>query len=155
MKEFIDELDIKILNILLKDAKKPYAEIGKQLFVSPGTVHVRVKKMADQGIITGSQITVDHTRLGYDVTAYLGIYLAKSNMYEEVKKALKQIPEIITADYTTGVYSIFAKVRCKDTNHLKEIISEGIQNIEGIQRTETFISLESSIDRPMLLPEKN
>jgi len=155
MKEIVDELDLKILNILLKDAKRPYAEIGKQLFVSGGTVHVRVKKLADLGVITGSQVTIDHTKLGYDISAYLGIYLAQSNMYNHVSQSLRKIPEIISADYTTGVYSIFAKVRCKDTNHLKEIISNSIQSIDGIQRTETFISLESSIERPMLLPEKD
>ncbi len=147
----LDETDTKLLNILQKDAKMPYAEIGKKLFVSQGTVHLRIKKLTEAGIITGSRITVDPVKLGYGVCAYLGIYLSQSKMYEHVSERLKQIPEIISADYTTGVYSIFAKVRCKSTEHLKNVLSNHIQNIEGIQRTETFISLESRIDRPVLL----
>lgn len=149
----VDDTDIKILNILLKDAKMPYAAIGKKLFISPGTVHLRVKKMTDAGIIKGTIALVDNAKLGYGVLAYLGIYLSQSKMYPHVSSELMKITEIVSADYTTGVYSIFAKVRCRDTNHLKDILSSKIQGIEGIQRTETFISLESKIERPLELPE--
>ena len=147
----IDELDLQILSILMEDAKTPYTEIGKKLFVSGGTIHVRMKKLQDLGIVRGAYLNVDHVLLGYDLSAFLGIYLKESSMYNSVIESLKQIPEVVSAHYTTGVYSIFARVICKDTDHLRKVLSLKVQKIQGIQRTETFISLEESIQRPVTL----
>jgi len=151
MSDKIDDLDYKILRILMRDAKIPYTDIAKKLFVSSGTVHVRMRKLESMGIVTGSQIIIEHGKLGYDVVAFLGIYLEKSSLYNQVINELQKIPEIVGAHYTTGVYSIFAKIICQDTNHLREVLSRDIQKIQGIQRTETFISLHESINRPVLL----
>lgn len=143
----IDQLDRQILAKLIEDGKVPYTDVARQLFVSSGTIHVRMKKMTDMGIVTGSTLTVDYHKLGYDVTAFLGIYLDKSSLYDEVVEQLKGIPEVVEANYTTGAYSILAKIVCKDTNHLRLVLHDKIQKISGIQRTETFISLEQSIGR--------
>jgi Lrp/AsnC family transcriptional regulator, regulator for asnA, asnC and gidA len=145
----IDDLDKKILAKLVEDGKAPYTDLAKQLYVSSGTIHVRMKKMEQLGIVQGSTLLIDYHKLGYDVTAFLGIYLDKSSLYDEVAEHLKQIPEIVEANYTTGLYSIFARIICKDTNHLRLVLHDKIQKIPGIQRTETFISLEQSINRPV------
>jgi Lrp/AsnC family transcriptional regulator, regulator for asnA, asnC and gidA len=145
----LDKIDKKILSILLEDGKRAYAEIGKELFMSAGTVHVRIRKLMDAGIITGNHTVVDYKILGFDITAFLGIYLEKSSLYQEVINELLKIPEVVSAHYTTGNYSIFAKIITRDTDHLRETLSHKIQNIKGIQRTETFISLEASIERPL------
>lgn len=150
----IDRIDREIMSIMLQDAKTSYAEIGQKLFVSGGTVHVRLKKLIEQGVIKGSKLKVDFSKLGFDIVAFLGIYLEKSNMYDEVIAKLKDIPEVISAHYTTGTYSIFAKIMCKDTQHLRSVLSEKIQQIDGIQRTETFISLDQSINRPPKITEE-
>lgn len=147
----IDNVDLKILALLMEDANLPYTEIAKRVFVSGGTVHVRMKKMEELGIVTGAQLKIDHSKLGYDVIAYLGIYLEKSSLYHEVADLLKQIPEIVSIHYTTGIYSIFAKVICRDTKHLRNVLHDKIQPIKGIQRTETFISLEESLERSVKL----
>lgn len=147
----IDDTDKKILSILMIDGKTPYAEIGKRLFISAGTVHVRIKKLTETGIITGNHISVDYKALGYDMSAFLGLYLEKSSQYDEVAEQLKKIPEVVSANYTTGGYGIFVKMICKDTEHLRTTLSNKIQMIKGIQRTETFMSLEETINRPMLL----
>ncbi len=149
----IDEIDKKILSILMQDANKPYTKIAEEVHVSGGTVHVRMKKLTQMGIVIGSSLTVDYSKLGYDVTAFLGIFLDKSSLYEEVAVELKLIPEVVAAHYTTGNYSIFAKIICRDTNHLRDILHDKIQMISGIQRTETFISLDESIDRPLQIEE--
>jgi Lrp/AsnC family transcriptional regulator, regulator for asnA, asnC and gidA len=145
----IDEVDKQILAILMKDAKTPYTDIAKNIHVSGGTVHVRMRKMEQMGIVVGASLAVDYTKLGYDISAFLGIHLDKSSLYDEVAEELKSIPEIVAAHYTTGLYSIFAKIICRDTNHLKEVLHDKIQKIPGIQRTETFISLQESINRPI------
>ncbi len=147
----IDNTDLKILALLMEDAKMAYADVGKEVFVSGGTVHVRMKKMEQMGIVTGTQLKLNYGNLGYDVNAFLGIYLRKSSMYNEVLEQLRRIPEVISVNYTTGIYSMFAKLICKDTMHLKNVLTDKIQKIPGIQRTETFISLEESISRPVQL----
>jgi Lrp/AsnC family transcriptional regulator, regulator for asnA, asnC and gidA len=149
----LDSIDSKILTILAKDAKLSYAEIGKKLFVSPGTVHVRVKKLTDGGLIKAVRAELNYAALGFDITAFLGIYLEKSNMYESVKAELNKIPEVVDAHYTTGNYSIFAKIICRDTEHLRDVLSKKLQAIRGIQRTETFISLEETLSRPLYLAD--
>ncbi|MEN9610660.1 MAG: hypothetical protein RLZZ628_1474, partial [Bacteroidota bacterium] len=101
------------------------------------------------GIVVGASLSVDYAKLGYDISAFLGIHLDKSSLYDEVAEQLKSIPEIVAAHYTTGLYSIFAKIICRDTNHLKDVLHDKIQKIPGIQRTETFISLQESINRPI------
>jgi len=149
----LDNTDKKILSILMQDGKKTYAEIAAAAFVSGGTVHGRIKKLEETGIIKGYNVVIDHELLGYDIAAFLGIYLNKSSQYAEVSSLLMKIPEIVSAHYTTGNYSIFAKIICKDTRHLRQVLHDKIQKIQGIQRTETFISLEASIDRPIQIGE--
>lgn len=147
----IDNVDLKILSLLMEDANMPYTEIAKKVYVSGGTVHVRMKKMEELGIVIGAQLKIDHSKLGFDIIAYLGIYLEKSSLYHEVAAQLSKIPEVVSVHYTTGIYSIFAKIICKDTKHLRNVLHDKIQNVTGIQRTETFISLEESIERSVKL----
>ena len=153
--KILDDLDKKILSILMENAKKAYSEIGQQLFVSGGTIHVRMKKMEELGLVKGYNLVIDQNKLGYDIVAFLGIYLDKSSLFDQVSNELKKIPEVVGAHYTTGQYGIFAKIICRDTNHLKDLLHDKIQKINGIQRTETFISLEESIDRPIQLIEED
>lgn len=146
----IDNIDIKIIAELMKDAKTPYTEIAERVYVSGGTVHVRMKKLEKLGVVKGASLIVDFSKLGYDITAFLGIYLQKSSMYEAAAAELMKIPEILSLNYTTGAYSIFARLICRDTNHLREVLHDKIQNVPGIERTETFISLEEKINRPLI-----
>jgi Lrp/AsnC family transcriptional regulator for asnA, asnC and gidA len=149
----IDDLDKQILALLMEDATTPYTDIAKKLYVSGGTIHVRMKKLKGMGVVKGANLIVDYAMLGYDISAFLGIYLDKSSLYDEVALELDAIPEIVGAHYTTGLYNIYAKIVCRDTKHLKEVLHDKIQRIPGIQRTETFISLQESINRPINILE--
>ena len=143
----IDKLDLQIIQQLMSDASVSYADLGKKLFVSAGTIHVRIKKLQESGIITANRYDVDLKQMGYDVIAFIGIYLEKSSLYDSVAKELKKIPEIVRMNYTTGNYSIFAEIVCKDIAQLRTILHDELQKIKGIERTETFISLEESLNR--------
>ncbi len=143
----IDKLDREILGILIKDAKIPYTDIAKRLIVSAGTIHVRMKRMERLGIVKGATLILDPAKIGYDLTAFVGIYLIKGSDYNKVIRQVDLIPEIVEAHYTTGEYSIFAKVVCKNTNHLREVINEKLQPVDGVSRTETIISLGESIKK--------
>lgn len=147
----IDKTDLKILEILMQDAKKPYTEVAKKANVSQGTVHVRMDKLEAAGIVEKNTLKINYARLGFDITAFIGIYLEKSALYEMVLTKLRLIEEITNIHYTTGNYSMFVKIHCRDTSHLKEVLHEKIQQVEGIHRTETMISLEESLDRNLSL----
>ena len=147
----IDNTDLKILEILMEDAKKPFTEVAKRVFVSQGTVHVRMNKMEEAGILEKTTLRINYAKLGYDITAFIGIYLEKSALYDKVLAKLKEIPEITSIHYTTGNYSMFLKIHCRDTNHLKEVLHDKMQQVEGIDRTETMISLEESLERNLKL----
>jgi Lrp/AsnC family transcriptional regulator for asnA, asnC and gidA len=108
---------------------------------------VRIKKLQDAGIIKGTRFNVDFKKLGYDVIAFIGIYLKESSLYDSVAKELQKMPEIVRLNYTTGNYSMFAEIVCKDISQLKFVLHDQLQKIKGIERTETFISLEESFNR--------
>jgi Lrp/AsnC family transcriptional regulator for asnA, asnC and gidA len=143
----LDKLDLQIISEMMEDAQISYADLGKKLFVSGGTIHVRIKKLQDNGIVSGTRMHVDLKKLGYDVIAFIGIYLEKSSLYDVVAKDLKKIPEIVRMNYTTGNYSIFAEIVCRDIAQLRRVLHDELQKIKGIERTETFISLEESLHR--------
>lgn len=147
----VDDLDLKMINILLKNANTPYSEIAKALKVSIGTIHVRIKKLEALKIIKYFSLELDHIKIGYDLTAYFGIKLEKGEMYEQVITELEKIPEIVEVHYITGAYSLFAKIVCQNTNHLRDILHDKIQLINGIKSTETMISLEERVKRPLEL----
>lgn len=143
----LDKLDLQIIHEMLGNAEVPYAELGKKLFVSGGTIHVRIKKLEELGIVKGKRIKVDLKLLGYDITAFVGVYLEKSSMYDNVAKDLQRIPQVVRLNYTTGNYSMFIEIVCKDINELRLVLHDDLQNIKGIERTETFISLDEGFNR--------
>ncbi|OQY05634.1 MAG: transcriptional regulator [Bacteroidetes bacterium 4572_117] len=143
----IDVLDRKILSILVKSAKTPFLEVAKLCKVSGSAIHQRVNKLIEMGVITGSHFSIDHKKLGYQTTAYVGVYLENALMFADVLAEMKKIPEIIQCHYTTGQYSMFIKIVAKENTHLKQILSEKLVAVRGVLRTETFMSLDALIDR--------
>ncbi|MGC6403577.1 MAG: Lrp/AsnC family transcriptional regulator [Flavobacteriaceae bacterium] len=141
----LDEVDHQILDILIDNTRVPFTDISKKLLISAGTVHVRVKKMEEAGIIRGSSLNLDYIKLGYSFIAYVGIFLEKTSRTQDVLVNLRNMPFVTVAHITTGKFNIFCKVRARDTKHAKDIIFS-IDDIDGVSRTETMISLEESIN---------
>ncbi|MEM7086051.1 MAG: winged helix-turn-helix transcriptional regulator [Bacteroidota bacterium] len=141
----LDETDHHILDMLIENTRTPFTDIAKKLQISAGTVHVRVKKMEEAGIITGSSLTLDYRKLGYSFIAYVGVFLLKTSQTQFVLERINEIPFVTVAHVTTGKFNIFCKIRAKDTSHAKDIIYL-IDDIDGVTRTETMISLEESIN---------
>ena len=141
------KLDLQIIQAMMQDAEISYADLGKQFFVSGGTIHVRIKKLEELGIVQGKRLAIDLKVLGYDIIAFIGIYLEKSSLYDTVALALKNIPQVVRVNYTTGNYSMFVEIVCKDIQQLRFVLHDELQKIKGIERTETLISLEESFSR--------
>ncbi|WP_088339725.1 Lrp/AsnC ligand binding domain-containing protein [Robiginitalea sediminis] len=147
----IDGIDKKILRYLMEDARKPILEIARHIGISGAAIHQRLRKLEKSGLLAGSKFVLNPKALGYTTMAYVGIFLDKAMSNPQAVKALEQIPEVLECHYTTGNWSILVKVLCKDNEHLMFLLNKKIQQIEGVSRTETFISLDQQIDRQIAL----
>jgi Lrp/AsnC family transcriptional regulator, regulator for asnA, asnC and gidA len=149
----LDKLDGQIINEMIVNAGISYADLGKKLFVSGGTIHVRIKKLQELGVVKGTKLNVDLKKLGYDITAFVGVYLEKSSLYDTVATEMQNIPEIVRLNYITGNYGMFIEIVCKDMEQLRFVLHDQLQKIKGIDRTETFISLEENFSRNVQVAE--
>ncbi|HKM92851.1 MAG TPA: Lrp/AsnC ligand binding domain-containing protein [Prolixibacteraceae bacterium] len=143
----IDELDKKILKLITKNARIPFLEVARECGVSGAAIHQRVQRLLNMGIVSGSEFILCPEKLGYNTCAYMGIHLEKASFHKEVVLQLKAIPEIVECHCTTGQYAIFVKIMTKTNKHLRQIIDNEFQKINGIARTETFMSLELEFSR--------
>lgn len=143
----IDGIDKKILRELIEDARKPILEIARGIGISGAAIHQRLRKLEKSGLIAGSKFIINPKVLGYHTMAFIGVFLDKAVSNPAAVKQLKSIPEVIECHYTTGNWSIFLKILCRDNAHLMDVLNKDIQAINGVSRTETFISLEQQIER--------
>lgn len=141
----IDDVDKTILMYLIENTRMPFTEIAKKMDVSAGTIHVRVKKLEDAGIIKGTTLITDYDKMGYQFVAYVGLLLTKTNKIQSVLEELYRIPNVTVAHIVSGKYNIFCKIRASDTNHAKDVIFK-IDAIDDVLRTESMISLEESFN---------
>jgi len=144
----LDPTDKKIVQLLMDNAKTSLSHISSHVGISTTAVHQRIKKLENAGIIENSISFLNPRKIGYKVTSFMGIFLDQPSNYSEIVKSLEDVKEIVEAHYTTGDYTIFLKVLAKDNDHLMEVLSK-IQKLKGVMRTETFISLEQSIQRQL------
>jgi Lrp/AsnC family transcriptional regulator for asnA, asnC and gidA len=125
--------------------------VTKKIGISGAAIHQRLRKLEQSGVISGSKLVVNHKVLGYNTMAFVGVYLDKAARNAEAVKDLRKIPEVLECHYTTGNWSILIKIICRDNEHLMHLLNTRIQAIEGVSRTETFISLDQQIDRQIQL----
>ena len=147
MKYQIDDIDKKILSYLVKNARVPFLEIARECGISGAAIHQRVKKMEDAGIIEGSRFIVKPRALGLKICAFIGVTLDNAHQYKSVVKELEKIPEIIECHFITGHYAFLLKLRCNNHQHLMDVLINTLQNIPGIAKTESFISLDQIIEK--------
>ncbi len=143
----IDGIDKIILKNLIQDARTPILGIAREVGISGAAIHQRLRKLEASGLLKGSKFIINPKVLGYTTLAFVGIYLDSASKYKDAITSLTNIPEVIESHYTTGNYGILIKLLCKDNEHLMKVLNHQIQEIKGVSRTETFISLEQQIDR--------
>lgn len=149
----IDQIDQKILAFLVKNARMPFLEIARECGVSGAAIHQRVKKLEQNGVITGSRLLVKPQALGLNVCAYVSVSLSEANKYPQVIEAFKRIPEIVECHFVTGKHALLVKLYCFDHDHLMEVLVNTIQKIPYVQSTETQISLDQAIERQVWVKE--
>jgi Lrp/AsnC family transcriptional regulator for asnA, asnC and gidA len=145
----IDGIDKIILRTLMEDARKPILEIARKVGISGAAIHQRLRKLEKSGLIAGSKFIIDPKVLGYRTMAFIGVYLDRAANNPRAVRQLQDIPEVIECHYTTGNWSILIKILCKNNEDLMHLLNKKIQAIDGVSRTETFISLDQQIDRQL------
>ncbi len=142
----LDQLDEKILRMIASNARIPFLEVARECNVSGAAIHQRIQKLINLGIIKGSEYVLDHTKLGYETSAYMGLFLKDPGHFSKVVAQLNQIPEVVECHYTTGQYDLFIKLVARNNQHLLEIIHNKLQPL-GLARTETLISFREAFRR--------
>ena len=142
----LDELDEKILNMIINNARIPFLEVARVCNVSGAAIHQRIQKLVNLGVIKGSEYIVDHNKVGYETSAYMGLFLKNPEQFNDVVAALERIPEVVECYYTTGQYDLFIRLYARNNQHLLEIIHKKLQPL-GLSRTETLISFKEAFKR--------
>ncbi len=149
----IDDLDKKILSLIMVNARTPFLEVARECGVSGAAIHQRVQRLQNIGVIKGSEFIINPNKIGYMTCAYIGIYLKDASYFDDVVAQMKLIPQVVECHYTTGKYAIFIKIYAKSNEHMKYILHDRLQAINGISSTETLISLEESFKRQISIEE--
>ena len=144
----LDAMDLKILDMLIENARTPYLEIGRACGVSGAAIQLRVQRLTQIGLIKGSETIVDYFKLGYETCAFMGLYLKNPSDFNATIEALKGMPEVTECYYTTGQYDLFVKIYARNNQHLLQIIHNKLQPL-GLARTETLISFKEGFKRPV------
>ena len=145
--EKIDNLDRKILEIVMRNARIPSKDVAVVCGVSRAAIHQRIQRMFGLTVITGPGYHVNPKVLGYTTCTYIGVKLEKGSMYKDVVPELEKIPEVVECHFTTGPYTMLIKLYARDNQHLMELLNDKIQMIHGVVATETLISLDQSMNR--------
>ncbi|HCE48426.1 MAG TPA: transcriptional regulator [Prevotellaceae bacterium] len=155
MPDKIDNLDLRILQIISGDARIPLSDVALRCGVSRAVVHQRIAKLTERKTILGTGYHVNPKSIGYSTCTFVGVNLEKGSMYNDVVDRLKQIPEVVECHFTTGNYTMMMKLYAYDNEHLMDLLNNRIQQIPGVTSTETLISLQQSISRqlPIVFPK--
>ncbi len=144
----LDSLDVKILQLLLENARRPFLEIARECKVSGAAVHQRISRLQSIGVVKGSELLISPSSIGYDTCSYVGFFLKDPSRLNEVVENLKSIPEVVECHFTTGRYDLFIKLYARNNDHLPKIIQEKLLCL-GLARTESLISFKEIFNRPL------
>ncbi|AEN05566.1 Lrp/AsnC family transcriptional regulator [Halolamina sp.] len=136
----LDETDREILRILQEDARTPFSEVARRIEMSSATVHDRVGRMEDAGVIQGYNLNVDAREVGYDVSAFVGLR-TEQGREEEALDRLAGLEEVKEVHLTTGEWDVMARVFAEDTDALRELMFDHIADTEGFARSHTMVVL--------------
>ncbi|WP_435114969.1 Lrp/AsnC family transcriptional regulator [Halolamina sp. C58] len=136
----LDETDRQILRILQEDARTPFSEVARRIDMSSATVHDRVNRMEEAGIIEGYHASVDADAVGYGVSAFVGLR-TEQGREEEALAHLAGLPEVQEVHLTTGQWDVMVRVHAEDTEALRDLMFDHIADTDGFTRSQTMVVL--------------
>ncbi|MFI3285813.1 MAG: Lrp/AsnC family transcriptional regulator [Rikenellaceae bacterium] len=154
MEEYkIDELDTKILQLIANNSRISFLEVARICNVSGAAVHQRVQRMTNFNVITGSQFSLDMTKVGFDTCAYVSLSFDQASKLEAIEESIKAIPEVVECYHTLGLFDILVKIYARSNSHLLRIIQTQLKPL-GVIRSETTISCRESFRRQLPFDEQ-
>ena len=144
----IDELDRKIISLIINDARTPFLEVARECGVSGAAIHQRIQKLTSLGVILGTQFNVDPEKIGLSTCAYLGMSLEHPEKMERTMEKLQSVREIVECHHTSGSYDLLLKVYAESNHQLLRIIHEKLQPL-GLICKDTIMSFNEAIHRPV------
>ena len=137
----VDAVDLALLSELASDARQSQRGLARKLEVSPSAVADRLARLEQSGVIRGYRVDVDWAALGYPVVVYVAVTVGPGMDLGEVITAIRALPETGEMSVVTGPHDLLVRLRLRDHAHLRELLLGGVFQVEGVQRTETFLSL--------------
>jgi DNA-binding Lrp family transcriptional regulator len=140
--ELLDDLNLKIMDLLGKDSSVSFVEIAKQIDVSDATIHNRVQRLIAAGIINKFTISVDNNRLGYSHLAFIGINI-ECGFIDNVTNNLCTVNEVLEVHEMHGLFDLFIKIRARDLEQLRDIVQDKVCRFPHILETELMMVLKT------------
>jgi Lrp/AsnC family transcriptional regulator, regulator for asnA, asnC and gidA len=140
--DLLDEVNFKIIGILGKDSSTPFVEVAKQIGISDATVHLRVRRLTNEGVINKFTISVDNDLLGYDHLAFVGVNV-EPRFAEKAIDQLSNLDEVLEIHEMHGTFDLLLKIRAKDLNQMREVVENKIRKLTHILETELMTVLKT------------
>ena len=140
--DLLDDINLKIIEILSRDSSTAFVEIAKQLGVSDATVHIRVRRLITAGIISRFTLLVDNNRLGYDHLAFMGINV-EPGFADVVVNDLSKIDEVLEVHEMHGRFDLLLKIRAKNLEEMRDIVENKIRKLSHVLETELMTVLKT------------
>jgi Lrp/AsnC family transcriptional regulator for asnA, asnC and gidA len=148
-RRLIDDVNLKIIDILNKDSSTPFVNIAKQIGVSDATIHIRVRRMISAGIINRFTISVDNGLLGYDHLAFMGINIEPGSA-DSIISDLSTIDEVLEIHEMHGRFDLLLKIRAKDLEQMRDIVENKVRKLPHILETELMTVLKTEKEEQMI-----
>jgi len=136
----LDDTDINIIQLLQYDGRLPFTKIAAELGITEGTVRRRAKRLTESGVLQVSAV-VDPQHLGLNAAGMIGITVQTGHV-DAVAEQLVQFPEISYLFMASGEFDLFAEIMCRDTEHFVSFLNQTLQQVSGVERTQTFMILK-------------
>ena len=151
--DLLDDINLRIIDALSKDSSMPFVEIAKQIGISDATVHLRVRKLKDNGVINKFTLSLDNDLLGYDHLSFIGINI-RPGLADQITEELSNIEEILEVHEMHGKFDLFVKIRAKDLNHTRDIIENKIRKLPNIVETELMTVLKTKKEEQIVSSDR-
>jgi len=142
----LDELDVRLLDALQRNARSTYAELGQIVGLKPPAVHERVKRLESRGYVRGYGARLDGRLLGLELVAFIGCYSTPDANYDELVADLAALPEVCEVHSVAGEESFIIKTVTRSTAHLDDLLGR-LKRIVGVARTKTTVVLSTPFER--------
>jgi len=138
-----DEIDRRILRILVRDARKSSKAIGEDLGLSQPAVWRRIRRLKDCGVIRGQRLCLKREKLGLGVMVFLGVKLAAKGRgsIESFERAVSAIPEVLSVEHVLGLYDYRLKVVARDIPDFERVLRRRIMTLPGAGQVEANVLL--------------